>query len=122
MATPSTLFIEENSLSKVEVFLDQEQISNLKSILNQSEAGIHLLFDNHLIADVFKNETSEQDFFQVENLKKIQEDLLKLLQCKTLLEKHDFIRALSKDRQHRIVRAYFYIIENNLKQAHRLTH
>lgn len=109
-------------MSKVEVFLDQEQISNLKSILNQSEVGIHLLFDNDLIADVFKSEASEEDFFQVENLKKIQEDLLKLLQYKTLLEKHDFIGSLSKDRKHRIVRAYFYIIENNLKQTHRLTH
>lgn len=109
-------------MSKVEVFLDQTQIKNLKTILNQSEVGIHLLFDHQLILDVFKNETSEKDFFEVENLKKIQDDLMKLLQFQNLSEKQDFIRGLNPERQHRIVRAYFYIIENNLKQSQKLAH
>ncbi len=109
-------------LSKVEVFLDQNQIKNLKSILNQSEVGIHLLFDHNLIVEVFKNETSEKDFFEVDNLKKIQDDLMTLLQFHNLSEKQDFIRSLSTDRQHCIVRAYFYIIENNMKQSQKLTH
>lgn len=110
------------NLSKVEVFLDQNQIKNLKTILNQSEVGVHLLFDNKLIAEVFKNDVSEQDFFEVDNLKKIQDDLMKLLQLHNLSEKQDFIRSLSTERQHRIVRAYFYIIENNLKQTQKLQH
>lgn len=109
-------------MSKVEVFLDQNQIKNLKTIMNQSEIGIHLLFDHQLIIDVFKNEISEKDFFEVENLKNIQDDLLKLLQFHNLTEKQDFIRSLSPDRQNRIVRAYFYIIENNLKQSQKQPH
>ena len=51
-------------MSKVEVYLDQDQIKNLKSILNQSELGIHVLFDNHAIAEAFKNEQSEEEFFE----------------------------------------------------------
>jgi hypothetical protein len=109
-------------VSKVEVFLDQNQIKNLKSILNQSEVGIHLLFDKQLIVDVFKNDVSEKDFFEIDNLKKIQDDLLKLLQLQNLSEKQDFIRSLELDRQHRIVRAYFYIIENNLRQSQKQPH
>ena len=109
-------------MSKVEVFLDQNQIKNLKSILNQSEVGIHLLFDHKLIAEAFKNETSEKEFFEVGNLKKIQDDLLQLLQFQNLTEKQDFIQSLSVERQHQIVRAYFYIIENNLKQSQKMTH
>lgn len=116
------VLIQRFSLSKVEVFLDQKQIKNLKTIMNQSEAGIHLLFDHQLIIDVFKNEISEKDFFEVENLKNIQDDLLKLLQFHNLTEKQDFVRSLSPDRQNRIVRAYFYIIENNLKQAQKQPH
>ena len=116
------VFKQRFSLSKVEVFLDQNQIKNLKTILNQSEVGIHLLFDHQLIIDVFKNNTSEQEFFEAHHLKNIQEDLLKLLQFHNLTEKQDFIRSLSPERQNRIVRAYFYIIENNLKQNQKLSH
>ena len=109
-------------MSKIEVFLDQNQIQNLKSILNQSAIGIHLWFDHQLIIDVFKNETPEKDFFEIDHLKKIQDDLLKLLQFQSLAEKKNFISALSTERKHSIVRAYFYIIENNLKQSQKLTH
>lgn len=109
-------------MSKIEVFLDQDQIKNLKSILDQSQAGIHLLFDNQMIARVFKNHFVEDEFFEVENLKKIQKNLLQLLQMKTFLEKQDFIKSLSSEEQNQVVRAYFYIIENNIKQSKNLTH
>lgn len=109
-------------MSKVEVFLDQDQIKNLKSILDQSQVGIHLLFDNQMIARVFKSQFAEDDFFDVENLKKVQKNLLELLQMKTLLEKQDYIRSLSMAEQDQVVRAYFYIIENNIKQSKQLTH
>ncbi len=109
-------------MSKVEVFLDQNQIQNLKSILNQSEVGIHLLFDRQLIAEAFKNDKNETDFFELDHLKKIQDDLIQLLQFQQLSEKKTFIASLTTERQHSIVRAYFYIIENNLKQSQKLQH
>ena len=109
-------------MSKVEVYLDEQQINSLKSILTQSEHGIHVLFENSLIAEVFKNEFSEEEFFEIENIKSIQEDLLKLLQFKTLIEKKSYINSLSEDEKHRIVRAYFYIIENNLRTNQKLPH
>ena len=109
-------------MSKVEVFLDQNQIQNLKSILNQSEIGIHLLFDHKLIADAFKEQTSDADFFEVDSLKKIQDHMMKLLQFNHLSEKKDFIKNLSVEDQYRLVHAYFYIIENNMKSSQRLQH
>lgn len=113
---------KEGHLSKVEVYLDEKQIQNLQSILAQSEFGIHVLFDNDLIAEVFKSDYSEDEFFEVENLKQIQDNLIQLLQCKTLLEKRSYIDSLSETDRHRIVRAYFYIIENNLRTAQKLPH
>lgn len=109
-------------MSKVEVYLNESQVNNLKSILTQSEHGIHVLFDNNLISEVFKVPYSEEKFFEVENLKKIQDDLLKLLQFKTLNDKKDFIATLDQESQHRIVRAYFYIIENNLRSSQKHPH
>ncbi len=109
-------------MSKVEVYLDEQQINNLKSILSQSEQGIHVLFDNSLITQVFKKDYSEEKFFEVENIKEVQDDILKLLQCKTLSEKQGYISSLNELEKHRIVRAYFYIIENNLRSTQKLPH
>lgn len=109
-------------MSKVEVYLSENQVNNLKSILNQSEQGIHVLFENALIAEAFGCPFSEDEFFEVENLKRIQEDILKLLQMNSLHDKKDFIRSLSKDDQYRVVRAYFYMIENNLRTNQKRPH
>lgn len=109
-------------MSKVEVYLDEQQINNLKSILTQSEHGIHVLFENELIAEVFKENLPEEKFFDVENIREVQDDILKLLHCKTLTEKQDYIASLNEKDRHRIVRAYFYIIENNLRQTQKLPH
>ena len=109
-------------MSKVELFLDKDQISNLQSILSQSEIGIHLLFDNRVISEVYKEDVPEDQFFEVENIKKVQDDLLKLLQIKKLTDKQDFVRSLSPSNLKRLVRAYFYIIENKAQQAQRLKH
>jgi hypothetical protein len=102
-------------LSKVEVYLNDDQIKNLKGILDQSQMGVHLLFDNRKIADVFQKTFSEDEFFQSENLKRVQDDLLKLLQFKTLIDKQSYVKGLSSDDQERLIRAYFYIIENNMR-------
>ena len=109
-------------MSKVEVYLDEQQVNNLKSILTQSEFGIHVLFENDLITKVFKEPHSEEDFFEIENIKKVQDDILTLLQFKTLTDKRSFIHSLSENDRHRIVRAYFYIIENNLRTSQKLPH
>ncbi len=104
------------------MYLDEQQVDNLKCILTQSEFGIHVLFENDLIAEVFKQPYTEEEFFEIENIKKVQDDILKLLQFKTLNDKRDFIRSLDEHDRHRIVRAYFYIIENNLRTSQRLPH
>ena len=109
-------------MSKVEVYLDEQQVNNLQSILTQSEFGIHILFDNSLIAEVFKQPYSEEIFFEIENIKKVQDDILTLLQFKTLNEKCNYINSLTEEGKHRVVRAYFYIIENNLRTSQKLPH
>lgn len=84
--------------------------------------GFHLLFDNKAIADAFKSTISEDDFFQAENIKLVQNDLLKLLQLKSLTDKQEFVRCLPEENKERLIRAYFYIIENNLKNSKKLSH
>lgn len=102
-------------LSKVDVYLNDNQIENLKMILNQSKAGHHLLFDHDLISQVYKEDFNEDEFFTVENLVKAQEDLIKLIQMPNTTQKKSFLSSLDPHRLTRIVRAYFYIIENEIK-------
>lgn len=102
-------------MSKVEIYLNDDQIKNLKAILDQSQLGFHLLFDNKKIADVFQKNFSEDQFFQVDNLKNVQESLLKLLQFKSLTDKQSYVNSLAPNDQEALIRAYFYIIENNIR-------
>ena len=69
-----------------------------------------------------KEDITEDAFFEMENIKKVQDDLLKLLQFKKLTDKQDFIRNLAPERLKLIIRAYFYIIENKAQQAQKLRH
>ncbi len=91
-------------------------------ILDQSHIGIHLLFDNQFISNVFKEDFNEDEFFTVENLVQAQEDLIRLIKSKSLDEKRDFISKLSQDQKNRLVRTYFYIIENDIKQKQQRPH
>lgn len=91
-------------------------------ILGQSKQGHHLLFDNRLIAQVYKQHFDEDDFFTVENLVKAQEDLIKLLQLSSVEAKKTFLNTMDDDRKNRIIRAYFYIIENEIKLDQRRPH
>ena len=113
---------KEVTLSKVEVYLEPSQLNNLQNILNQSELGIHVLFDNQLIHNVFKQPYDEDEFFNPENLKKVQDELVHLIQLKSLTQKQDYIQTLSEEAKHRIVRAYFYIIENNIRAQKKQSH
>lgn len=106
----------------MEVYLEPSQLNNLQNILNQSELGIHVLFDNELIHNVFKKSYDEDEFFNPENLKKVQDELIHLIQLKTLTQKQDYIQTLDEDSKHRIVRAYFYIIENNIRAQKKQSH
>lgn len=109
-------------LSKVEVYLDEQQINNLKNIINQSQAGVHLLFENKFISEVFKTEFNEDDFFTIENLVKAQEELVHLIKIKTLEKKKQYVDSLNLEEKTRLVRAYFYIIENEIKQSQKQPH
>ncbi len=75
----SLVFYTEVLLSKIDVYLDEKQINNLKMILDQSHVGIHLLFDNKFISEVFKEDFNEDDFFTVADLLNAQEDLIRLI-------------------------------------------
>lgn len=118
----TTTLIHEVTLSKVEVYLEPSQLQNLQTILSQSELGIHVLFDNELIHNVFKTPYNEDEFFTPDNLQKVQEELIHLLQLKTLVQKQDYIQTLDEESKHRIVRAYFYIIENNIRSHQKQQH
>ena len=76
------------------------------------------LFDGSIKTGPF----SEDEFFDIENIKQVQDAILQLLQYKTLLEKKSYIESLNDTDKHRIVRAYFYIIENNLRSSQKLPH
>lgn len=102
-------------MSKVETYLNENQLENLRKILDQSKMGLHLLFDHEQINEVFKKDFNEEQFFTVENLVSAQEDLIRVLQLKNTRDQKNYIASLSAEKYDRLIRTYFYIIENEIK-------
>lgn len=104
------------------MYLNENELDSLKMILNQSHVGLHLLFDNQFITEVFKENFNEDDFFNVDNLISAQVELIKLIKIKTIFEKKNFIANLNLQSRKRLVRTYFYIIENDIRQNQKQPH
>ena len=109
-------------MSKVEIYLNSSQLDRLKSILNQSEQGIHILFENEHIIEAFKLEMNEDDFFLEENIKFIQDGIFKLIQLNSYYDKKNYLNSMSKYSLYRLIRAYFYMFENNIKVSQKRIH
>ncbi len=102
--------IDDNSLDKIEV------------LLTQSMKGIHLLYDNDTIAKILQIPTEELDFFNFENMDKIQELFSDLITKESFEEKQRYINNLNPDNYEILLRTYFHIVESTLLTATNYKH
>ena len=104
------------------IYINQEQLKQLESLLSQSTMGIHLLFDRPRIASILKNPTEAQEFFSFENLSKVQTVLGEFLQKVSFEEKQRYLTDLDEQSYEILVRSYFNIVENTILEATKLKH
>ena len=69
------------------VTINQEQaLENMEAILNQAAMGIHVLFDKESIAAAYKEVTDENDFYDFDKVKVIQDSMTELISRKSYFE------------------------------------
>lgn len=97
--------------------ISPDNLEQIEYLLSQSTKGIHLLFDNDSIARILSNPTENLDFFNVDNIKKVQNILKQFIERKTFIEKQSFLRNLDALTYELLVRTYFNIVDNAILEA-----
>ncbi len=104
------------------IYINQDQLKQLESLLSQSTMGIHLLFERPRIAEILKNPTEALEFFSFENLNRVQSILGDFLQRPSFEEKQRYLMDLDDQSYEILVRSYFNIVENTILEATKHKH
>ncbi len=92
-------------------------IESMEALLKQSTQGIHVLFDNIEIAKALSAQGNEKDFFDFAKMKRVQDVMTALVNKKTYIEKVAYLRDLDPESYQMLIRTYFHIVENAIRQS-----
>lgn len=95
--------------------IEEKSLKQMESLLHHSTQGVHILFDNKQIADVLKDPNGYQDLLNQDKMKRVQEVLVQLISKKSYSEKMAYLNDLDKESYEILVRTYFNIVENTIK-------
>ncbi len=108
---------DQKAASKKNQKVQEKSLERMEALLKQSAMGIHILFDNHSIAEVMKHGKDDKDFFDFNKMKRVQDVMTELIAKKTYVEKVSFVRDLDDEAFEMLVRTYFHIVENTVRAA-----
>ncbi len=99
-----------------------DKLQEIEYLLSQSVQGLHHLFDNDMIAKILSTPTEDIDFFNMDNIKKVQGILSDFIAQKTMIDKQRFLKNLDKKSYELLVRTYFNIVDNAVLEASKFKH
>ncbi len=94
----------------------EQSLERMEALLKQSAQGIHILFDNQQIARALCEATDEKDFFDLAKMRMVQEVMTLLVAKKTYYDKVSYLRDLDSTTLQLLIRTYFHIVENTVRQ------
>lgn len=99
-----------------------DKLQEIEYLLSQSVQGLHHLFDNDIIAKILRTPTEDIDFFNIDNIKKVQGILSDFIAQKTMVDKQRFLKNLDKTSYELLVRTYFNIVDNAVLESSKFRH
>ena len=100
----------------------EKNLKTMEALLRHSTLGIHILFNNAMIAKVLKETKGDQDFLNFNKMKKVQDCMTELIAKKTYFDKINYLHQLDSDSYEMLVRTYFHIVENTMRASNSLSH
>lgn len=100
--------------------IEEKALEKMEALLSHSAKGVHVLFDNESIATVFKEVKDDNDFFDFNKMKVVQDTMTELVAKTTYLDKVAYLNSLSPEAYEMLVRAYFHIVESTVRANHDL--
>jgi hypothetical protein len=102
------------------IYVNQEQLDQVKYLLEQSAIGNHLLFDGktiYRIADRIGNKDSRS-----ERVQKAEKLLEQMILCPTLSSKKNFLEGLDSETYDDVAHVYFNIVQNTAEEKQGFKH
>ena len=96
------------------IHVSQERLDQIEHLLTQSTKGVHLLFDRDTLVNTLQEPINSRDYFNFDNLNKVQNILTEMIQQPTIAEKKHYLSTLEDDAYELFVRTYFNIVENTV--------
>lgn len=95
--------------------IEEKGLQQMESLLHHSTRGIHILFDNKQIAEILRNSQGNHDLADQDKVKRVQEVLVQLISRRSYTEKMAYLNDLDRESYDILVRTYFSIVENTIK-------
>lgn len=106
----------ENKSSK-EKSIQEQGLAKMEALLKQSAMGVHVLFQNHEIAQAMKEVKDQKDFYDFKKMKQVQDVMTELISKPTYFEKMSFLKDLDQESYQMLIRTYFHIVENTVRAS-----
>lgn len=97
-------------------------LQQIEYLLAQSTKGLHLIFDKQKIRSAYTQPKNGILDFDKEDRDKIQNLFSGLIQSTSMNDKEGYLSQLSEEDQEILIKAYFHIVENTIKNSLKLTH
>jgi hypothetical protein len=97
-------------------------LKQIEYLLHQSTLGIHFMFDSLEIKRVLSTIKDDEDFFNFDNMGKVQDMLTKFIERPTIVEKRSFLDKLKPEDYDLLIRAYFHLVENTILANTKIRH
>ena len=95
--------------------IQEQSLQKMEALLKQSAMGIHVLFENSDIAKAMK-EKSDKDILDFQKMKKIQDVMTELISRHSYYDKMSYLKELDPESYKMLIRTYFHIVENTVRQ------
>ena len=102
--------------------IKQQDLREIELLLNQSTKGHHFLFDHRKVAQILKTPTESINFFNKNNIQRIQSLMTALLSKKSLQQKQCYLNSLDHQNFEIVVRTYFHIVDSAVMASLKNTH
>ena len=97
-------------------------LQQIEYLLAQSIKGLHFIFDKQRIRLAYTQPRNGILDFDKEDRDKIQSLFSGLIQSTSINDKEGYLSQLSDEDQEILIKAYFHIVENTIKNSLKMTH
>lgn len=96
------------------IYVNQEQLDQVKYLLEQSAAGNHILFHSDAIKKILKKGLKEPVKERVEKAEKLLEQMIL---CPTIATKKTFLETLDQESYEDVFHVYLNIVQNTAQDS-----